>query len=116
MQIAAAAVAATPTIIPEPERVMQPATLYTTEGLYVTHGHVELTLRSDGWRGALRGLDAPGAVASLYFGGAVRDVVLRLADGRRFPARLTDTRFGEGGRVYTIAGPGPAPAAIGLTA
>jgi hypothetical protein len=93
------------------ELTTQPAALFTTDGLYVTSGTAELTARDGAWSAVLRRLEAPGAVASLYFGRGVRDIVVRLGDGRRVRARLTDTRFGEDGRVYTLSGRGPLPAA-----
>jgi hypothetical protein len=38
-------------------------------------------------------MDRPGTVATMYFSGGVRDVIVRLEDGRRGQARIAGTSF-----------------------
>jgi hypothetical protein len=97
-------------------RLAQPAALLTRDGRFVTRGVVELEQRDGCWAGVLRRLDAPGLAASLYFGSGVRDVMLRLADGREVQARLTDTQFDVSGRVYRVSCCAPLMGLAGATA
>lgn len=69
------------------------ATISTRDGRYVTGGVVELTQGDESWRGRVKHLDRPGNVATMYFGEGLRDVIVRLEDGRRGVARITGTSF-----------------------
>ena len=76
-----------------PPQTAQPASIFTPEGRFVTGGIADIAGSGARWSATLRHLDRPGLVASLYFTGGLRDVVLRLRDGRRARARITATRF-----------------------
>lgn len=69
------------------------ATISTRDGRYVTGGVLELMQGDTNWRGRVRHLDRPGNVATMYFGEGMRDVIVRLEDGRRGVARITGTSF-----------------------
>jgi hypothetical protein len=80
------------------------ATLATHKGDFLTGAIARIRERSGGWTALLSNLDQPGHVASMYFAFGLRDVVMRLEDGRRARARITGTRFSSGERVCEIAG------------
>jgi hypothetical protein len=74
-----------------PVRVV--ATISTTDGRFITGGTLDITAAAAGWRGRMRHMDRAGTVATMYFGGGVRDVVVRLEDGRQGIARIAGTSF-----------------------
>jgi hypothetical protein len=86
-----------------------PATIATRDGRYITGGSLEITL--DGqccWRGRMRNLERGGLVATMYFAEGVREVIVRLEDGRRAVARITGTSFiAASERVCDLAGVEP---------
>ena len=84
--------------------VRQAATLSTFDGRYVTGGIVEFDGTPREWSATLRDLDRAGSVASLFFAEGVRDVIVRLEDGRRARGRLTGTTFASAQRACTIVG------------
>jgi hypothetical protein len=69
------------------------ATISSDDGRYVTGGTVEISATNDGWTGRMRHLDRPGIVARMYCADGIREVVVRLEDGRRGRARITGTSF-----------------------
>lgn len=69
------------------------ATLCSAEGVYISAGLAEIRTGDGGWTAVVRKLERPGHVASAYFAGGLREVVLRLDDGRTARARLTGTSF-----------------------
>ena len=69
------------------------ATIATRDGRYITGGMLEITESGSCWRGRMRDLDRGGLVATMYFSEGVREVVVRLEDGRRGVARITGTSF-----------------------
>lgn len=71
----------------------QPVALSTIDGRLVSGGIAEFHGAATLWSATLRLLDRPGNVATLFFAQGVRDVLLRLADGRTVRARLAGTRF-----------------------
>lgn len=71
----------------------QAATLSTLDGRYVTGGIAEFDGTPMQWGATLRHLDRPGVVASLFFAEGVRDVIVKLEDGRQGRARITGTSF-----------------------
>lgn len=87
-----------------PSIAPQTATVSTPKGDFVTGAVARIRERSDGWTAVLSGLNQPGHVASMYFASGLRNVVLRLEDGRRARARITGTRFTSGERVCEIVG------------
>jgi hypothetical protein len=83
----------------------QPATLSTLDGRYITGGLAEFAGNAGAWRATLRHLERPGVVASMYFAEGLRDVVVRLADGRVAKARITATSFiAQAQRVCELTG------------
>lgn len=83
----------------------QYSTIWTTDGRFVTGGMAELDGGGINWRATLGRLDRPGHVASMYFAGGVREVLLRLDDGRSARARITGTSFiAASERVCHLAG------------
>ena len=86
----------------------QPAAITTRDGRLVTGGTIEISGTANDWSATLRCLDRPGVVASAYFVGGVRDVVLVLQDGRRARARITSTSFiAASERVCVLTGVDP---------
>ncbi len=71
----------------------QYSTIWTMDGRFVTGGMAEIDGAGVNWRATLGRLDRPGHVASMYFAGGVREVQLRLDDGRSARARITGTSF-----------------------
>ena len=69
------------------------ASIYTPEGRLVTSGVATLTGTSAEWTASLAKLDRPGMVATLFFSEGLREVLLRLDDGRSARARITGTTF-----------------------
>jgi hypothetical protein len=83
----------------------QYATISTADGRYVTGGMATFAAAGAGWRATLVQLDRPGHVASMYFAGGVREVLLRLDDGRSARARITGTSFiASAERVCELSG------------
>jgi hypothetical protein len=82
-----------------------PATLATMAGEVVAAGLVEIKEQAGSWTATLTRLDRPGVIANLFYGRGVRDVTLRLDDGRAASARITATAFVAGGeRVCQLTG------------
>lgn len=83
----------------------QYSTVWTTDGRFVTGGMAEIAGNGNGWSATLDRLDRPGHVASMYFASGVREVLLRLDDGRSARARITGTSFiAASERICTLAG------------
>ena len=84
---------------------LQAATVATASGELIT-GAVALVAQDGArWTAMLSGLDQPGLVASMYFSAGLREVSLRLADGRRARARITGTSFSaSSSRTCELAG------------
>lgn len=88
--------------------VRQAATLSTCDGRFVTGAVAEFEGSPRDWSARLGELDRPGNVASLFFAEGVRDVIVRLEDGRRARGRLIGTTFlASAQRVCTVAGSEP---------
>ena len=68
-------------------------TISTPDGRFIAGGIIDITRDGGGWQGRMRHMDRPGMVATMYFSGGVRDVIVRLEDGRRGTARITGTSF-----------------------
>lgn len=81
-----------------------PATLYKSDGRYITGGVARFRHEPSGWTATLDHLDRPGLVASLYFVDGLRDVLVGWADGRRARARISATRFDATSRVCDLDG------------
>jgi hypothetical protein len=69
----------------------------TLHGEHVTAGTVELSFGAEAWTARLTKLERPGVVASMFFGHRLREVILRLEDGREARARIVTTTFVTGG-------------------
>ncbi len=69
------------------------ATISTVDGKFVVSGMARIEGGGADWRGTLTQLDRPGLVASMYSTGGIREVLLRLGDGRSARARITGTSF-----------------------
>jgi hypothetical protein len=90
---------------PAPTIADAPATLATMGGEVVAAGLVEIKEQAGSWTATLTRLDRPGVIANLFYGRGVRDVTLRLDDGRSAGARITGTAFVAGGeRVCQLTG------------
>lgn len=88
-----------------PDAPVLRAAVLTTTGVPITSAQVAVESRHDGWRATLRRLDRPGQLASAYFAGGLRDVVLAFDDGRTACARIAGSRFvGGAERVFELAG------------
>jgi hypothetical protein len=84
------------------------AELLTATGIPITSAQLDLESRVDGWRATARRLDRPGQLASAYFAGGLRDVVLAFSDGRTGRARIVGSRFVAGSeRVFELEGREP---------
>jgi hypothetical protein len=83
------------------------ATITTIDGRVISGGVMELDERSDRWRGRLQYLDRPGVVASMYFAEGIREVLVRLEDGRVAPAQIAGTSFVGTQRVCDLMGIDP---------
>jgi hypothetical protein len=110
---ASSSVSARPAVVPSAHRgtpaVPLPAValaeLTTLSGAELARGVCELRGSADAWAATLRRLDRPGVVANAYFARGVREVLLRLADGRAARAHLANTAFVEGtDRVFELRG------------
>jgi hypothetical protein len=89
-----------------PERM--PGVIATLDGRYISRGVAEVTSGDGGWCARVRHLDRPGLIASMYFAEGMREVVLRLEDGRSAVARITGTSFTAGAqRVCDLRGHAP---------
>ena len=103
------------TVDPAQDRVAQPvrpsivrATISTRDGRTITGGTLEFTESGACWHARMRDLDRGGLVATMYFSGGVREVLVRLEDGRRGVARITATSFiAASQRVCDLAGTSP---------
>lgn len=81
------------------------ATLLTLDGKYITAGLADVDTEGSSWRARVRHLDRPGVIASMYFSEGIRQVLLRLDDGRRGVAQITGTSFLAGSqRVCDLRG------------
>jgi hypothetical protein len=89
-QTETAALPRTPAATPPPAFA---ATITTCDGRPITGGLALVRDQIAGWTATLTQLDRPGMVASAYFGDRVREVILRLSDGRHARARITGTTF-----------------------
>jgi hypothetical protein len=86
-----------------PERAA--ATIATVDGRYITSGIAEIVSDGELWHARLRHLEQPGCVATLYFSQGVREVELRLEDGRRGTALISGTSFtADAQRVCDLRG------------
>jgi hypothetical protein len=96
--------------LPDPARTygtpdLQYATISTADGRFMTGGLARLDGGATKWRATLSQLDRPGHVASMYFSAGVREVLLRLEDGRSARARITGTSFiAASERICELAG------------
>jgi hypothetical protein len=72
---------------------LQAATVATASGELITGAVARISQDGARWTAMLSDLDQPGLVASMYFSAGLRDVILRLADGRSARARITGTTF-----------------------
>jgi len=72
---------------------LQAAVMATASGELITGAVARVTQDAARWTATLSDLDQPGLVASMYFSAGLREVRLRLADGRRARARITSTSF-----------------------
>lgn len=71
----------------------QAVTISTFDGRYITGGIATFAGSPLKWSATLRHLDRPGVVASVFFTEGVRDVIVKLEDGRQGRARITGTSF-----------------------
>jgi len=95
--------AAAARILRLPERVS--GVIATIDGQFISGGIAEIVADDDGWRARMRHLERPGLIASMYFTNGIREVVLRLEDGRSGVARITGTSFTAGSqRVCDLHG------------
>lgn len=85
----------------------QRALILTPDGAVISGGQAEISGRDGRWQATVRNLDRAGALASLYYTSGVREVILRLDDGRRARGRIVRTRFlPSAERVCDLAGVG----------
>lgn len=88
-----------------PASDLEPSTMVTLDGRYVTGGLAEIVRDGACWTATLKHLDRPGLVATMYFGEGLRNIVLRLHDGRAAKARITGTSFLAGSqRICRLTG------------
>ncbi|MEX2247478.1 MAG: hypothetical protein WEC75_12425 [Dehalococcoidia bacterium] len=95
-----------PLALPAPRRI-EKASAATLDGRMLTRCLAEVTSAAAGWTATLSQLEEPGQVAAAYFAGGVREVLLRLEDGRTGRARMSATAFVDGQRVCRLSGLGP---------
>jgi hypothetical protein len=94
----------------EPRRLAGPpapqyATISTLDGRFMTGGLALISVAGAMWRATLSQLDRPGQVATMYFASGIREVLLRLEDGRSARARITGTTFiATAERICELAG------------
>jgi hypothetical protein len=72
------------------------AAIATLDGVFITAGLASITSSAEGWTAILTRLDHPGGVASMFFARGMREVRLRLEDGREAHARIAATAFTAG--------------------
>ncbi|MBI5289376.1 MAG: hypothetical protein HY873_10445 [Chloroflexi bacterium] len=82
-----------PTTVREPESAALAAAIATPDGVCITAGVAEVRGTGGEWRAQLVRLDRPGVMATMYFAQGVREVILRLEDGRQARARIAGTSF-----------------------
>jgi len=83
-----------PVTIRAPETAQaQAAAIATPDGVCITAGVAELQGAGAEWSAQLARLDRPGVMATMYFAQGVREVILRLEDGRQARARISGTSF-----------------------
>ena len=83
----------------------QAVTVSTLDGRYITGAVADFAGTPLRWTATLSHLDQPGYVAMLFFAEGVREVVVRLEDGRRARARMTGTNVLAGAqRVCSVEG------------
>jgi hypothetical protein len=78
------------------EESLLPAAMATLDGVFITAGLAEITSTAEGWTARLTKLDHPGGVASMFFTRGIREVLLRLEDGREARTRISATAFTAG--------------------
>ena len=70
------------------------ATVATVLGKPLSAGVLELSHDAGGsWSGVMTRLDRPGIIASMYYGGGLREVLVHLDDGRVARACIAETSF-----------------------
>ena len=69
------------------------AVISTIDGRYITGGLADIGHDGSCWSATIRALDRPGVVASMYFVDGIREVMLKLPDGRAGRGRITGTSF-----------------------
>jgi hypothetical protein len=72
------------------------ATVTTIDGEFITAGLADIITTAADWTVRLSRLDRPGVIASMFFGEHLRDVLIRLEDGREGRARIARTTFVAG--------------------
>lgn len=84
------------------------ATVMTVDGRRISGGLLEIgSAAADGsWTAVLRHLDQPGALATVYFAEGVREVRVKLEDGRTARARVRRTLFAGRERTCELSGMG----------
>ncbi len=93
------------------------AAITTIDGAYITGGLIDLISNGATWTACLTRLDQPGVLASSFFGKRLREVILRLPDGRQLRARIAGTSFvAASERICHLTGIDPLPAQAQLTA
>jgi len=103
----AAAAAATPQNAVSPRTASESpaeAVVTTLEGRAIALGRIEFDGDDTRWIATLSRMEPAGALASHFFARRVRDVIVRLADGRRARARIVGTSFAGKERVARLAG------------
>jgi hypothetical protein len=94
-----AATTLTPASMPAPAPAREPvdallvAAIATVDGSLITAGLATVEDAEAVWRATLSKLDRPGMMACMYFTHGVREVILRLEDGREARARIAGTSF-----------------------
>jgi hypothetical protein len=80
-----------------PRKILPPETttgaIETALGEHITAGSIDLHHTGDAWTATMSRLEQPGVVAAMFFAQGLREVTLRLADGRSAPARIGGTSF-----------------------
>ena len=67
------------------------ASVFTLSGQGLADGVVEVSGSDDGWSATLYALDRPGKIAGAYFVTGLREIVVRLDDGRVRGSRAPDS-------------------------
>jgi uncharacterized protein (DUF2336 family) len=72
------------------------AAIATLDGEFITAGLADVAIVDGTWTIRLARLDRPGVVASMFFAQHLREVLVRLEDGREGRARIARTTFVAG--------------------